>query len=36
MNYTEIVREYIEGTEYNTPILLATIKNLVGDNAKMI
>jgi hypothetical protein len=36
VNYTKVVREYIKEAEYNAPIFLATVKNLVGDNAKMI
>lgn len=36
MNYTDSVREYIESMDYNTPIFLTTVKNLVGENAKMI
>jgi len=36
MNQTQIVREYIEQINANTPIFLANVKNLVGENAKMI
>jgi hypothetical protein len=36
VNYTETVQEYIKGVGFNTPIFLTTVKNLVGNNAKMI
>ena len=36
MNYTQIVREYIEKIDVNTPIFLSDIKNLVGEKGKMI
>ena len=36
MNYTKTVREYIEKSDANAPVLLSDVKKLVGENAKMI
>jgi len=36
LNHTQIVREYIDGINISKPIFLANVKNLVGENAKMI
>ncbi|MDR2571011.1 MAG: DUF6088 family protein [Oscillospiraceae bacterium] len=35
-NKTAAVREYVDAADVNTPIFIEDIKNLVGDNAKLI